>query len=239
MQPFSNQRRTLLKTIGATSLGLVSGNLLAKPTQTSSDMPACLITPEQTEGPYFVDERLNRSDIRLDPSDGKLTAGIPLKLDLSVSGVTQGQCQALEKAVIDIWHCNSQGIYSDVRDPSFSTVGKQFLRGYQVTDNNGKASFLTIYPGWYPGRAVHIHFKVRTQLANGKVKTFTSQLYFDDHITDQVFQAPIYAKHGERHPRNDRDGIFGWHDSGQQLLLKPSLQKDGSYQASYSIGVLV
>lgn len=240
MKQISTDRRTLLKTLGATGLSLFSGSLLANTkTSNTQQLPNCLITPEQTEGPYFVDERLNRSDIRLDPSDGKTVAGTPFKLNLTVSGVNQGKCQPVQNAVVDIWHCNSQGIYSDVRDPSFSTLGKKFLRGYQVTDNDGKVSFQTIYPGWYPGRTVHIHFKVRTMLANGAVNDFTSQLYFDDAITDQVFQSPLYAKRGARFPRNDRDGIFSWHNQGQKLMLQPALQQNGSYSANYTIGILM
>ncbi len=85
-------------------------------------------------------------------------------------------------AIVDIWHCDAAGVYSDATDPGFNTVGKKFLRGYQVTDANGGVQFTTIYPGWYRGRTVHIHFKVRAKAKSGQSYEFTSQLYFDDAI---------------------------------------------------------
>ena len=125
-------------------------------------------TPQQTEGPYFVDNMPNRSDIRSDPSDGLVQEGIPLHLVIHVYGLdNNGLCSPLKGAQVDIWHANSQGVYSDVSDQG--TTGKKFLRGYQLTDNNGTVKFTTIYPGWYQGRAIHIHDKVRT--FNGSEKT--------------------------------------------------------------------
>src|SRR5437867_10077264 len=99
-----------------------------------SAMPPCIVRPEQTEGPYFVDERLNRSDIRSDPTDGRVKSGTPLALTLQVSRLGAGDCHPLPGAQVDIWHCDALGVYSDVRDPGFNTIGQKFLRGYQVTD---------------------------------------------------------------------------------------------------------
>ena len=112
-------------------------------------------TPQQTEGPYFVDGILNRSDIRSDTSTGLLQQGIPLFLVIRVYDVDNGSCIPIKGAKVDIWHANSGGVYSAVNN--IGTNGKNFLRGYQVTDNNGTVRFTTIYPGWYPGRAIHIH----------------------------------------------------------------------------------
>ncbi len=157
-------------------------------------MPACVARPALTEGPYFVDEKLNRSDIRSDPSDGSVRQGALLALTFRVSQLTNA-CAPLGGASVDVWHCDAAGVYSDVSDPGFSTVGKKFLRGYQVTDSSGVAKFTTIYPGWYQGRAVHIHFKIRSHTGSGSAYEFTSQLFFDDNITDQVYtQAPYSAK---------------------------------------------
>jgi protocatechuate 3,4-dioxygenase beta subunit len=107
----------------------------------------CVAQPEQTEGPYFVDEALERSDIRVDPSSGTVSAGAPLALQFVLSAVTStGACVVLPRARVDIWHCNALGVYSDVRDRRHDTRGQQFLRGYQVSDNDGIVRFTTIYP---------------------------------------------------------------------------------------------
>jgi len=199
----------------------------------SASIPACVVRPEQTEGPYFVDERLNRSDIRSDPSDGSVQAGVPLRLTFRVSRI-QNSCAPLPGATADIWHCDALGVYSDVTDPGFTTVGKKFLRGYQVTDASGSAEFMTIYPGWYQGRAVHIHFKIRTSATVGSAHVFTSQLYFDDSLTDQVHAQQPYASKGQRTLRNEGDGIF--QSGGSQLVL--SVVKDGEgYTATFAIGL--
>ena len=112
----------------------------------------CVVKPQQTEGPYFVDERLNRSDIRMDPTAGSVVEGIPLDLTFNVSRIdSSSSCTPLAGAVVNVWHCDALGQYSDVRDTAegFNTLGQKYLRGYQVTDENGSARFTTIYPGWY------------------------------------------------------------------------------------------
>ena len=115
----------------------------------------------------------NRSDIRSDPSDGSVQQGIPLNLILHVYDVDNGSCTPLKGARVDIWHANYQGIYSGVKDQD--TLGKKFLRGYQVTDDNGIVRFTTFYPGWYQGRAIHIHVKVSTLEGSEKKLDWTSQ----------------------------------------------------------------
>ncbi|BBD68176.1 intradiol ring-cleavage dioxygenase [Nostoc commune NIES-4072] len=200
----------------------------------SSTLPACLVTPEQTEGPYFVDEKLNRSNIRSDPADGSVKNGVPLQLTLRVSQIGNTGCRLRAGAIVDIWHCDALGVYSDVRDPGFNTVGKKFLRGYQVTDANGTVEFTTIYPGWYQGRTVHIHFKVRTDAPSAQSYEFTLQLYFDDSITDQVHTQTPYASKGQRNLKNAGDGIF--QNGGEQMLLKLTKTSLG-YAATFDIGL--
>jgi protocatechuate 3,4-dioxygenase beta subunit len=107
----------------------------------------CVVTPALTEGPYFVDETLNRSDIRTDPATGAARPGVPLDLTLALSQVGSSGCGALTGALVDMWHRDALGLYSDV--PAQRTVGQQFLRGYQVSDASGRVRFTTIYPGWY------------------------------------------------------------------------------------------
>ncbi len=147
--------------------------------ETAAGLPTCIVRPAMTEGPYFVDEKLNRSDIRAG------SAGIPLELTFLVSQISANACTPLAGALVDIWHCDAQGVYSDVAGNTDT-----FLRGYQETDATGAAKFLTIYPGWYPGRTPHIHFKIRT--ADGY--DFTSQLFFDDAISDTVFNLEPYQR---------------------------------------------
>jgi protocatechuate 3,4-dioxygenase beta subunit len=219
--------------VSSTATTQATATTASSTTSAGGATPACVARPALTEGPYFVDERLNRSDIRSDPSDGSVRQGALLALAFRVSHLTNA-CAPLAGASVDVWHCDALGAYSDVSDPNFSTVGKKFLRGYQVTDSSGVAAFTTIYPGWYQGRAVHIHFKIRSHANAGAAYEFTSQLFFDDAITDQVYtQAPYNAK-GQRTLRNSGDGIFN--QGGQQLLLAPAKAGEG-YSATFDIGL--
>lgn len=198
-------------------------------------LPSCIVRPAQTEGPYFVDEKLNRTDIRSDPSDGSVKPGTPLRLVFRVSRVSNNACAPLAGVVVDVWHCDAAGIYSDVRDPGFNTAGKKFLRGYQQTDASGAAQFTTIFPGWYQGRTVHIHFKIRNNPATpGAGFDFTSQLYFDDALVDQVLAQPPYSGKGPRTMKNSGDSIF--RSGGAQLI--PAVVKEGpGYAATFDIGL--
>jgi protocatechuate 3,4-dioxygenase beta subunit len=188
-----------------------------------------------TEGPYFVDERLNRSDIRRDPADGSAKPGVPLQLTFTVSTLAAAACTPLAGAMVDIWHCDHLGVYSDVSDPAFDTVGKKFLRGYQVTDASGRATFTTVYPGWYQGRAVHIHFKIRSAPSAQRGFEFTSQLFFDDALTDRVHAQQPYAAKGNRDVRNSRDGIF--RRGGSQLLLALTETGSGTYVGTFDLAL--
>jgi protocatechuate 3,4-dioxygenase beta subunit len=198
-------------------------------------LPSCVVRPQQTEGPYFVDEKLSRSDIRSDPSNGSVKEGVPLDLEFHVSRIEGSSCTPLAGAVVDVWHCDALGVYSDIQDPGFNTVGKKFLRGYQVTDANGTARFTTIYPGWYQGRAVHIHFKIRSDPGSQAGYEFTSQLYFDDALSDQVHAQPPYASKGQRTVRNDGDGIY--RNGGSQLIPQVAGNAQSGYTAAFDIGI--
>ena len=199
-------------------------------------------TPQQTEGPYFVDGMPNRSDIRSDPSDGSVQQGIPLHLIIHVYGLHEnGSCAPLEGAKVDIWHANSQGIYSGIADQG--TIGKKFLRGYQLTDNNGTAKFTTIYPGWYQGRAIHIHDKVRTFSGSEKTLEWTSQLYFDNSINEQVHKQPPYSKHGPPDMTNEQDSIYAGpstdgliqSNTGKHLMVNLTKGQGQSYIGIFNI----
>jgi len=227
-------RREVVRLLGGTVAWLMTGSLIPRWTDATVPTPLCLIRPEQTEGPYFVDERLNRSDIRSDPTDGRVKPGTLLALTVFLSRLGSGDCQPLAGAQVDIWHCDAMGIYSDVEDRRFNTIGQKFLRGYQTTDAKGEARFLTIYPGWYEGRTVHVHIKVRTAPKAGKSFEFTSQMYFDDGFTDFVHTDQPYAAKGRRNARNQDDRIF--RRGGDQLMLAPTATADG-YAATFAIGL--
>ncbi len=229
-------RREALVLIGASSAALLTGWPGAEGTAAARDglLPSCVVRPEQTEGPYFVDERLNRSDIRSDPRGGAVKAGVPLRLAIKVSRINDSGCPPLAGASVDLWHCDALGVYSDVEDPRFNTIGQQFLRGFQRTDAAGTAQFTTIYPGWYHGRTVHVHFKIRTAPPAARGYQFTSQLYFDDALTDRVHALAPYASNGQRTVRNRDDGIFA--HGGQHLMLELSETSQG-YEARFDLGL--
>ena len=229
-------RREALALFGASGLALLAGG--SAPglawADTTRRYPACIARPEQTAGPYFVDDMLNRSDIRSDSASGKVKDGTPLELVLAVSALRAGACAPLAGAHVDVWHCDAQGVYSGVEDPGFNTVGQSFLRGYQLTDKAGEARFRTIYPGWYPGRAVHIHFKIRTDPEAAQGHEFTSQLYFDDALTTRVYSRMPYAAVKGRRDQNADDTIFA--RGGDQLLLTPKAAGEG-YAARFEVGL--
>ncbi|MFP5264835.1 MAG: intradiol ring-cleavage dioxygenase [Blastocatellia bacterium] len=235
-------RRETLRLIGAAGatalVGWRAGRGMAPARRLASVVEAsqlsCVVRPQLTEGPYFVDERLNRSDIRTDPATGAVSAGVPLVLNFNVRRVSGNFCTPLAGAYVDVWHCDAAGSYSDVRDAGFDTRGRKYLRGYQVTDGGGSVQFQTIYPGWYSGRTVHIHFKVRLFTGSEESYEFTSQLFFDDSLSDQVYAQSPYNARGIRNTRNGQDGIYN--GGGSQLLL--NVARSGQvYAATFDIGL--
>lgn len=197
-------------------------------------MPNCVVRPEMTEGPYFVDGQLERSDIRIEPTDNSVKEGVPFTLAIVVSQIAGAACSPLSGATVDIWHCDAEGVYSGVSDPGFDTSGQSWLRGYQVTDENGRVEFMTIYPGWYSGRAVHIHFKIRTMSTTNDTYEFTSQFFFDEELTDQVHSQPPYDSKGQRDTLNETDGIY--QGGGEMMLLNPTAT-NGGYATTFDIAL--
>lgn len=210
-------------------LGVLGGAAAGVPLITHTPLwgqSACAVisSPSLTEGPYFVDEDLNRRDIRFD-SDGSMQAGLPLSLAINVSQLVDCNPVPLTGAYVDIWHCNAAGVYSDIA--AQNATGHTFLRGYQPTDRHGNVYFVTVYPGWYQGRAVHIHAKVRTFNGTSESYEFTSQFFMDDAFTDEVYRLAPYNTRGIRDTRNSNDGIYGGasslasttSNSGSHLML--------------------
>jgi protocatechuate 3,4-dioxygenase beta subunit len=225
---------------GFSQLGLpqLAGTSTPSPLAESTEtIPACIVQPEMTEGPYFVDEMLNRADIRIEPTDDSISEGIQLRLVFRISEIGTA-CTRLEGAQVDVWHCDALGVYSGVQDMNalFDTSGKTFLRGYQITDEDGKAEFITIYPGWYQGRTPHIHFKIRTDPASDRGYEFTSQLFFDDDLSDEIYVQEPYSQKTGRRTYNEGDGIY--RSGGDQLTLKvTNAEVEEGYIAIFDIGL--
>jgi protocatechuate 3,4-dioxygenase beta subunit len=190
------------------------------PAGVATGLVACVLAPEMTEGPYYVEGDKVRRNI----TEGK--PGVPLTLRLTVVDVST--CKPIRTAAVDIWHCDAGGVYSGT--DAQSTGGLTFLRGIQRTDRNGVATFRTIYPGWYPGRAVHIHLKVYL----GGNTVHTGQLFFPDTLTDLVYRRSPYNQRPDRDPRNAADSIF--RNGGRRSMLK--LAKSGQgYVGRITMGV--
>ena len=181
------------------------------------DAPACALTPQQSEGPYYFDAELIRSDVRED------RRGVPLRLAVRVREPDGGE--PLNDAVVDIWHCDAEGVYSGFEAASRGagpadgpTDDARYLRGAQVTNAEGIVEFVTIYPGWYRGRTVHIHTKVHLD----DRELLTTQLYFDDAISTAVLGREPYSGHRGRDTFNQDDSIFD-----ARTCLKLSREADG------------
>jgi len=183
-------------------------------TSTSAD---CTLTPEQTEGPYYVDNNLIRADI----TDGK--QGAPLDLRLTV--LDAGSCEPIQNATVEIWHCDAEGAYSGVQGES-----GDFLRGGQRSGRDGQVTFKTIYPGWYQGRATHIHVKVHV---SGQ-EVHTGQLYFDDSVNRSVYSRAPYDSRGAPDTTNANDGIY--QQGGAESTVAVRRSGDG-YTGRLSLGV--
>jgi protocatechuate 3,4-dioxygenase beta subunit len=214
------------------ALGLAAAAL--SPGARAADALACALRPPQTEGPFYVDEQLERSDLRADPATGRVSEGAPLALTLAVARWRDGGCAPLRGARVSLWQCDAAGRYSDVRGFPASTIGQRFLRGYQASDAQGLVRFVTIVPGWYPGRAVHIHFRIDAPPGAGTAATFVSQLYFPDAFVDAVHRRAPYRDRSGPRVRNADDGLF--RRGGPDLLLAPDAAGEG-YAARFDVAL--
>jgi protocatechuate 3,4-dioxygenase beta subunit len=189
--------------------------------------PSCILTPAKTEGPYFVDERLKRSDIRIDPVDGTVQPGVPLALKFVVVSA-DGDCAPIPGAQVDVWHANPSGLYSD--EAQNGTSGHKYLRGYQLTGADGAAKFVTVFPGWYSGRAIHIHFKIRKDAFE-----FTSQLFFDESTIASVMAKSAYSSRGTPDTDNSEDNIYG--SDGSELTVALASDGNGGLTGTFTVGL--
>jgi protocatechuate 3,4-dioxygenase beta subunit len=189
------------------------------PAGVASGQVKCVLTPETTEGPYYISGEKLRRDI----TDGKPGT----RLDLALTVVDASTCRPIKGATVDIWHCDAGGVYSGF---GAGASNRRFLRGKQKTDAHGVAHFKTIYPGWYPGRTVHIHVKV---YIGGNV-VHTGQLFFSDAVTDAAYRKAPYSRRPNREPRNPGDAIYV--NGGKRSMLKLTKRKTG-YRGSIVMGI--
>jgi protocatechuate 3,4-dioxygenase beta subunit len=191
-------------------------------TTTDSTNAACAVTPSETAGPYPSLVDLYRSDIR----EGK--AGTILTLTVKVVNVNAG-CAEVPNADVEVWHCDSSGNYSEYG----TQRAENYLRGIQTTNSNGEVTFTTIYPGWYQGRATHVHLEVKTSGVTRK----TTQIAFPESINNTVYHSGVYASRGSNPTSNLSDGIFA--DSLSSELVTPSGDPNSGYNASCQIAISV
>jgi protocatechuate 3,4-dioxygenase beta subunit len=224
-------RREALGAMGAAGAALAfgCGSSPTSPGSTSSSTPttgstnaACAVTPSETAGPYpsLVDRY--RSDLR----EGK--TGTLLALTVKVVNVNAG-CAAVAHADVEVWHCDSAGNYSEYG----TQTTQNYLRGIQTTSSSGEVTFTTIYPGWYQGRATHIHLEVKT----GGVSRKTTQIAFPESVNTTVYRSGVYAPRGSNPTSNLSDGIFA--DSLSSELVTPSGDPTSGYTASCQVAISV
>ena len=219
-------RRDSLLRLGGIAAGVLGLDALrsapsegAGPAGVASGAVTCVLTPEMTEGPYYIAGEHLRRNI----TDGH--PGAPLLLRTTV--VNASTCRPIKNAAVDVWHADAAGEYSGFGAGARS---RTFMRGIQRTNARGLAAFRSVYPGWYQGRTVHIHVKVHV---GGNV-VHTGQLFFPDALTDAVYRSAPYSSRPNRDVRNATDSIF--RNGGSKSML--SLRKSGGvYVASITMGV--
>jgi protocatechuate 3,4-dioxygenase beta subunit len=223
MDELLTRRNTLLRLAGLVGAGLGIEALKPGdgPAGVASGAVRCVLTPEQTEGPFYIENEKVRRNI----TDGR--RGTPLTLRATV--VDASSCKPIKGAAVDIWHCDAGGVYSGFGRGASS---RTFLRGMQRTNASGLALLKTIYPGWYQGRTVHIHVKVHV---GGNV-VHTGQLYFPDSLTDKVFRKAPYKSRPGRTTRNSNDFVFA--NGGKNSMVSVRADGAGGYIASITMGVV-
>ncbi len=225
-------RRDLLKRAGTIGLGsmLPFGKVLSAAEKAEIMQTACVLTPQETEGPYYFNPNLVRQDIRAEPTTGVVKTGLPLNMTFTV---VNADCTPIPNVLVDIWHCDKDGTYSGYagQPGGVSTVGQSFLRGIQTTGADGKCSFTSIYPGWYQGRVTHVHFKVRLT----STTYVTSQFCFPDSINTAVYQTQLYVAKGQNSLTNATDNIFGSANPAGQVMAITSNATTGGYDGTFTI----
>ena len=220
------KRRTAVGVLG----GLVFGTFAAARVRRALAQPVCTLTPEQIEGPFYLDQARIREAISEDKP------GVPLQLILRVLEAS-ASCAPIPNAGVDVWQCDALGIYSGYEGVAIAprhvepVDDKTFLRGTQLTDAAGAVRFRTIYPGWYTGRTPHVHVKLRVG-----AKAVTTQLYFPDEVTNAVYARAPYDQHPNRDTTNATDRFLG--PIADKSLLMWTMTRDGDgYVATATVAL--
>ena len=239
------RRREMLAVLGA-GVGAVFGACGSSPTSPSSGAitassssgsggtgtsgASCAVIPSETEGPYPDKTGMisNSAFFRRDVTEGK--PGLPVTLTLTVVNASSN-CSPVSGANVEIWQCDAAGHYSEYSQPGFDGTGQTFLRGIQTTDGNGQVTFTTIYPGWYMGRATHIHVDV---FRNGSLVK-TTQIAFPENVTAQVYASGVYAAHGQSTTSNASDMVFS--DGTQYEMATLTGNTTSGYTAALTVGI--
>jgi protocatechuate 3,4-dioxygenase beta subunit len=209
-----------------TDVGTETGSTPTTPT-------SCVLIPEETAGPYplFADIATAAQFQGQDITEGR--TGVPLRFTLRIVNVNDG-CAAITNAMVYVWHCDKDGVYSGYNQPGANATGETFCRGVQSTDSNGEVTFLTIYPGWYTGRITHIH--IRVYLGNSLGATL--QLAFPQDITAAVYASELYAARGQNASVRGfgADNVFS--DGAQyQMCTVTTNASTGGYDAALVVGI--
>lgn len=231
MSTASTTRRALLAGFAASPIAVAGVGAFPRAARAQAQAAGlitpnvCMVLPETTEGPYYFDPELVRRDI----TEGR--EGEAMRLQLQV---VDAECQPIEGARVDIWHCDARGIYSGYRNrgTDIEARGETFLRGTQTTGDRGVATFDTIYPGWYPGRTTHIHYKVLLD----ERSVLTSQIFFPDALSEYLFQA--VAPYNEREDARDTMNRDDWiaQRAGEGAFAAIREQASG-YDAALVVGI--
>lgn len=224
-------RRALLLLTGKSAAGLMAASAMG--IFNTSALAGFNLTPIVTEGPFCLDSVANnlfRTDIRMSSVTGTVATGYPLVLTVTVSKLnSNGSVSPISGVYVDIWHCDANGNYSgETNNGAADLTAEDYLRGYQITNARGSARFITIYPGWYQGRTTHIHARIRTFSGSTAVYDQTTQFYFDENITDQIYTGVSqYIAKGLNSTSNETDGIYT--GGSEQVAVDKISTLAGSY----------
>jgi protocatechuate 3,4-dioxygenase beta subunit len=215
-----------------------SGGSSSSSSSSGAATETCSVTPEGEIGPYFADDSasgFNRSSIVSNIDGSDVQTGIPLTLNVYVYDAEKS-CAPVEGSQVDIWHCNADGVYSDIA--SEGTSADSYLRGYQITDATGLVTFQTIIPGWYQGRTTHIHLRVRSSYSEASSTSDgsnTTQLFFPQALVDTLdTTVSPYSGEGKNPTTNAGDHVYNGETDGQ-ILLSPTGDTSSGYTATCSV----